>query len=498
MKTLTLRSLAFGGALALFSVAPVRAQGAFDKYVALGDSLTAGVESNCLVQRNQVNSYPAQLAQLFGINDFEQPIVQEIALTNPLVGNPCLGAVFVPPSTISVAPVSQMGPPLNLFLQRPYDNLGLPGAQVADLTQLTEGNPSGSDVEQSAALILRNVPGSPLNGTSAVQQANLLLAPAPNNIVTLWIGNNDVLGAATSGIVVDGVTVTTVADFTASYAAILDALDPVTSTMALANIPDVTAIPFTSTIPPVLVDPATRQPVIVNGGLVPLLGEGDTANPCTPVAPDQGCPLPIGTLVTLPASALLAQRIGVPVAAGGTGLPLPHGHIDATGAHAGVTLYPDEVALLQQRIVDFNEAISSFDPVVLLDVYGIFNDIRAHGYHIGGLTLTSTFVTGGIFSYDGVHPSTIGYTLITDEFVRVLNASGGVQIGRPDFTSALFTPNVPTPAGSVRGGGPWGYNFDIWRQVLSQTMPQMTVQLPSVSSERENGGRGTRTLGPRD
>jgi hypothetical protein len=202
--------------------------------------------------------------------------------------------------------------------------------------------------------------------------------------------------------------------------------------------------------------------------------------------------------VTLPASALLAQRIGIPTAAGGTGLPLPHGHIDGSGAHAGVTLYPDEVALLQQRVVDFNEAIASFPPVIIVDIYGIFNDIRAHGYHVGGLTLTSTFVTGGIFSYDGVHPSTIGYTLITDEFVKALNAGGGVQIERPDFTSALFTPNVPAPSGSVRGGGPWGYNFDLWRQVLSQTMPQMTVQLPSASSERESGGRGTRALGPRD
>jgi hypothetical protein len=499
MKTQTLRSLALGGALALFSVVPAGAQPAsfFDKYVALGDSLTAGVESQCLVERNQVNSYPAQLAHLFGVNDFQQPIVQEIALTNPPVGTTCLGAVFVPPATISVGPVSQMGSPLNLLLQRPYDNLGFPGAEVADLTQLTHS----TSAQPSSALVLRNVTGSPLDGTSAVDQADLLLAPVQNNIVTLWIGSNDVLGAATSGIVVDGVTVTTVADFTASYGAILDAIGPVTSTMARANIPDVTAIPFTSTIPPVLVDPATRQPVLIDGHPVALLGQGDAANPCVPVAPDQGCPLPTGTLVTLPASALLAQGIGIPVAAGGTGQPLPHGFIDASGAHGGVTLYPDEVAFLQQRVVDYNQAIASFDPIIVVDIYSILNDVRAHGYHVGGLTLTSTYVTGGIFSYDGVHPSTIGYTLIADEFVKAINANapGGAQIPRPDFSTALFTPNVPTPAGSVRGGGPWGYNFDIWRQVLSQTMPQsMAVFLPSLSPERSSGAGRTRVVGPRD
>ena len=503
MKTRTLRSLAMGGALALFSVVPAGAQPAsfFDKYVALGDSLTAGVESQCLVQRNQVNSYPAQLAHLFGVSDFQQPLVQEIALTDPPVGITCLGAVFVPPSTISVAPVSQMGSPLNLLLQRPYDNLGLPPARVADLTQLTHGDQNGTLLQQAAALVLRNVTGSPFDGTSAVQQAAILLAPVQNNIVTLWIGNNDVLGAVTSGIVVDGVTVTTVADFTTAYGAILDAIGPVTSTMARANIPDVTAIPFTSTIPPVLVDPATMQPVVIGGQLVPLLGQGDAAFPCTPVPPDQGCPLPPGTLVTLPASALLAEGKGIPVAAGGTGEPLPHGFVDATGPHAGVTLYPDEVALLQQRVVDFNQAIASFDPIIVVDIYSIFNDIRAHGYHVGGLTLTSTFVTGGIFSFDGVHPSTIGYTLVTDEFVKAINANapGNVPIPRPNFSAALFTPNVPTPAGSVRGGGPWGYNFDIWRQVLAQTMPKgMTVSLPSLSPGLDTRRPATRVVGPRD
>ncbi len=85
------------------------------------------------------------------------------------------------------------------------------------------------------------------------------------------------------------------------------------------------SLPFVTTIPPVLVNPATRQPVLINGQLVPLLGQGDAAYPCIPVPPDQGCGLPPGSRVTLPASQLLAQGIGIPVAAGGTGQPLPNG-----------------------------------------------------------------------------------------------------------------------------------------------------------------------------
>ena len=308
------RFVALGFALTLLSLADASAQ---IKYVALGDSLTAGWQSGCLVQRNQVNSYPAVLARQFGVTDFEQPLVQETALTDPM-GTACLGAIFIPPATISVGPVSQMGLPLNLLLPRPYDNLGLPGAEVKDLIHLTHGDPDGTDLEKISALVLRNVTGSPFDGTNAVQQADALIAGAlgDTTIVSLWIGNNNVLGASTSGIVVDGVTLTSAGGFRGpGYPDILAALLPA-DTFVAANIPDVTSIPFSTTIPPILVNPSTRQPVIINGSTVPLLGQGDSAYPCTPVPPDHGCGLPPGSLVNLPASALLGQGIGIPVAAG--------------------------------------------------------------------------------------------------------------------------------------------------------------------------------------
>ena len=55
MKKL-LRSLGPAAAILALAAAPVSAQ--FDHYVALGDSLTAGVEGGCLVERNQEASFP--------------------------------------------------------------------------------------------------------------------------------------------------------------------------------------------------------------------------------------------------------------------------------------------------------------------------------------------------------------------------------------------------------------------------------------------------------
>ncbi len=458
MNQQRLHSLVLAAGLASALVAaPAFAQ--FDHYVALGDSLTAGVEGNCLVQRNQVASFPAVIARQLDQADFQQPLVQELALTNPLVGNPCLGAVFIPPSTITVGNISQQGAPLNALLARPYDNLGIPGAHVDDLTDLTEGNLNGNTAEQFAVLVLRNVPGSPFNGLNAVTEANAL---GPD-LITLWIGANDILPAALSGVFVPGVTVTPEVQFGQDYAAVLDAIALPGRTIVAGNVPDVTTIPFTTTVP---------SKIAIPGGSVGVLGPGNATYPCTPVAPDKGCPVPDGTLVTLPASSLLAQGVGVPVALGGTGLPLPDGQFTGTAVIPGVLLYPDEVQEIESFIESYNSTIATEIASaggVLVDINGLFREVRAHGYEVGGIVLTSSFLTGGIFSADGFHPSSIGYTIAADEFIRAMNAGLGLAIPRPDFSHVLFTPNVPQTGASVRGGGQYHYTLEMWRQLLTST-----------------------------
>jgi hypothetical protein len=495
------RSVSLAAALALLAAVPAAAQ-TFDQYVALGDSLTAGWQSGCLVERNQVNSFPAVLARTTDVPDFQMPLVQELAIP-PVVNTYCLG--LIAPSLTPTA-VSQMGGPLNSQLPRPYNDLAIPGLAVQDMLTLTHGDPNGTSLQKLSALVLRNVTGSPFDGTNAVQQADALLGPATGDtLVTLWIGNNNTLGASTSGIVVEGVTLISQADFQASYQAILASLLPSTR-LALANVPDVTAIPFSTTIPPVLVDPTTRRPVIINGALVPLLGPGDSAYPCTPVPPDQGCGLPAGTLVNLTASSLLGHGTGVPTAAGGTGLPLPVGSIDNTGPHAGVLLYPDMVALLEQRTAEYNSVIAASATTAgatLVDVNARYKEIKAEGFEIGGITLTTSYLSGGIFSYDGIHPSSIGYMIVADAFIQALNEQGTVTYARPNFSDILFTPNVPDTGASVTtGGGPWGYTFDMWRNLLSNVSTQAaSIALPAVPegpmAPLGPSGRGTRTVSRR-
>src|SRR5215471_5952090 len=355
MKKNILRSVSFAAAAALLAAVPAGAQ-AFHNFVGVGDSLIAGEESGCVVQRFEQRSWVAIVADRLGQNDFQQPSIQELPATDPLTGYPCLGLTFNGTS-LSIVIVSETGQNTNLLLPRPYNNLGFNGSPlIADFVDLTVTHPGASDLDNLAAPILRNCEGCPFQGMSAVDEANLL---SPD-LVAFWGGNNDVLNAMFAGVAIVGVTVTPVDSFTASTNQVIAGLSAPGRTLVSGNVPDALDIPYATTIPPIVVDPATMQPVVINGSPVPLLGPGDAAYPCSPVPPDQGCALPAGSLVMLPASTLLGQGVGIPVAVGGTGHPLPHGTFTPPATlNVGVVLYPDDVATIESTIVAYNQAIAS-------------------------------------------------------------------------------------------------------------------------------------------
>lgn len=462
MKRSIFRAAVSGGVLALLLAAPAYSQTTFHKYVALGDSLTAAFEGGCLVQRHQNRSYPKIVATQLGITDFQQPLVSERALSSPLTGPACLGAV-VAGGTITVGAVSQQGVPLNSTLPRPYDNLGIVGANAGDLVDLKVSNPAGGTANRFAALVLRNFPGGPFEGLSAVDEANLL---SPD-LVTVWAGPNDVLGAALSGTAIEGVTLTPIAVFEAKYTQLMTGLRASGRTVVALNIPDVASIPFTTTVPRFLVNPTTRQPVLVGGQPVPLLGPRTTPTCSTPP-----CPIPEGTLVTLGAASLLAQGIGVPAALGGTGQPLPDGSFSPPATlNTGVLLYPDEVALIRQRAVDLNARIASIataNGATVIDMHAIFDDIVAHGYDVGGgIVVTSSFLTGGIFSADGFHPSNIGYAIVAKVVLEHLNSVKDTNFDLPNMAEAVFTPDTPiVTAGAEPVPEGFSYPQQMWKDLV--------------------------------
>lgn len=398
----------------------------FTSFVALGDSLTQGITNAGLFEGVQVNSYPALIARQAGVGDgFEQPLVSAPGIPGLLQLQS-----LVP---LAIVPAPGNGQPTNLQLPRPYNNLAVAGFDTRDVLVTLTGNPV-------IDLTLRGL-------GPAIGQA-LALQPT---FAVVWLGNNDALAAATSGVVNDQ-TLTPLPLFEMDYRMVIGALAQAGAQIVVATIPNVTAIPFVTTLPPVVVDPATQQPVLVNGQPVPLVG----VNPAT-------------DRVLLSAQALLQQGIGIPRALGGTGQPLPD----------QVVLSGDEIATISSRINAFNDVIRAVAGEVgapVVDINGFFSDVVQNGINIGGVGFDVEFLTGGIFSYDGVHPTPLGYAVVANEFIATINQTFDAALEPVNLFPFVFGPDGA--AGATLTVPPAGFTFT----------PQAAAQVQNLVRGPESAG----------
>jgi hypothetical protein len=389
----------------------------FSRYVAFGDSLTAGYSSSALSRTFQVNSYPALIyRQATGqTTGFEQPLISEPGISGLSICNgsnppaPCGILRLVSLSGPTIAPTPGRGVPVNLNLPRAYNNIAVPGARVHDVLVTRFGG--FHDV------VLRNDPNHPDQAFTQLQEG-LSLRPT---FATLWIGNNDVLAAATSGVVIEGVTLTPLSQFEADFRAIVNAITGSGAKMAIANIPDVTSIPFVTTISRFVTIPQTGQQVT-------LIGPNG--------------PLQAGDFVLLSASAAIAQGRGIP----GSGQP-PLADTDVLSA--------SEVATIQARLQAYNSviaAVANEKGAALVDTNTVLRNLATRGINVGGITYSSAFLTGGVFSYDGVHPTAFGYAYLANLFIDAINDKFDGEIPLVDLFPFVFGTSAVTAAATVPTG----------------------------------------------
>ena len=414
------KALLLGLAAALVGGAAT-AQVNYSNYVALGDSLTAGYSAGALTKYYQDYSFPEILAKQFGIASFQQPTISD-----PGIGSygTVLQLTALTLGPTGVVPVigptpGASGMPLNATLATPYNNLGIPGALAGDLatktgniTNLLTGHINPATLMFD--IVLRD------GQHTALEQA-ISLNPT---FVTVWIGNNDVLGAAIAGRRPRGCHAHAEGGLPAGVHH---------------------ADRRVAAVPP------QRRHRGRHGSRrhVDPVRDHDQAVPCQP---GDGRPHPAPRRVrpahrerlrdALGASSLLAQGIGIPAAAGGTGLPLPEGSFNpATGkVTAGVILHASEIAAIQARTADINGIITAtaaqFNAKVI-DVNAIFANMVTHGVLVGGIELGPAFLTGGIFGYDGIHPQRLGYAVLANEMIKVLNVAYGTKVPQVDLLPFL-------------------------------------------------------------
>jgi hypothetical protein len=94
-------------------------------------------------------------------------------------------------------------------------------------------------------------------------------------------------------------------------------------------------------------------------------------------------------------------------------------------------LEPSEWAEIQATTQAYNQTIrrlAEAKGLALADLNRLFAQLATGGLWAEGIPFNNSFVIGGFFSLDGLHPTGRGQALIANEFVKALNATYGANL----------------------------------------------------------------------
>ncbi|WP_426789853.1 SGNH/GDSL hydrolase family protein [Sphingobacterium sp. WOUb80] len=408
--------LYIGAALALLAIAsckpsldeytPSAGSVNFSKYVAIGNSLTAGYADGGLYLEGQKVAYPNLIAEQLkqvGGGEFKSPFFSEdqangsgyITLTALVNGQPVTAQV-----TDKLA-YRSASPKLLTKYTDPINNLGVPGMRM-DLSMVAGmGSPAGNMYFER---LLPDADAKKTYFTYSTTQNHTFFSFA--------LGNNDALGWATNGGVVDGPTtvLTETAQFTGILNGYVQALTEGDRKGVLATIPDVTATPYFTTV--------TKAALL---GAVNAASKGNFQD------------IFIKTKTGVRKSTDKDYFILTLSSAGVFGQ-------NGTGLYEGIplddkwVLDESEVTTVQTRINEYNAAIkaaANSKGLALADVHEFLNNVK-DGVRINGLAVSAKYITGNAFSLDGIHLTPIGNALMANIFISAINSKYGSKIPQVD------------------------------------------------------------------
>jgi lysophospholipase L1-like esterase len=275
-------------------------------------------------------------------------------------------------------------------------------------------------------------------------------------LVTFWLGNNDVLGYATTG-GTSPAAPTPLATFSFLYNQALDTMKKSVPNvrMIVGTIPNVTTIPFFTTI-----GPKVGAKLAAAGGIALYYqkkGESGVATGTTKFSSPASDPLIC--LTGSPYAALIGTVTGkfykdnaFPALPAGIDTTKPFGVHPQNPWPNALTLDSAEIAIASKAVSDFNGSIATLAAThgaAVVDFNSIFTDINSNGKLIGGVKYTSAYITGGLFSLDGVHPTNRGAGVLANEIIKVMNAKFGTNVTGVDVS---MLPALELPLGKYMTG----------------------------------------------
>lgn len=474
---------------------PVDEQGAytsgeadFSHYVALGNSLTSGTADNSLYITGQQNSFPNILAQQFakaGGGDFKQPLVADNAGGLLLNGTQIVGTrlvlAFDAEGNPAPRPYTGQQPTTEVsdILTGPFNNMGVPGAKSYHLLSTSYGDITGVENKTANPYFVRFA-SSP--NASVLQDA---LAQDPT-FFSLWIGGNDVFTyASTGGVGVDqtgnqdlstysSVDITDPGLFATIYETIVTSLTAEGAEGVLLNIPDVTDVPFFTTIPNNALVLNAEQAAGLTGYFRAVAGiftqylmqQQVPAEQAQAIASQYAITFsegpnrfiidvpvtqmnPLGfrqmteeelLLLTINRGAIAQQGYGSAaitpevmevlgiLQAGGQ--PTPEQAQLVLGAVNGIddgdALDSEELTAIDTARLAYNqtiEEVANEQNLAFVDAAALLNQLNNEGFTFDAGVLNSDFVTGGAFSLDGFHLTPRGYAFVANNIIDAINST---------------------------------------------------------------------------
>ena len=457
-------------------------------YVAVGNSLTAGFMDGTMFRSGQQNSFPNIMAEKFafaGGGTFTQPSFDDDVNDSGgflLAGNPLPGfetrlvidASQGGPENLNVVPTAEV----SSLQATAYNNMGVPGAKSFHLGAPGYGNIANLSTGAANPYYIRHAtePNATVIGDA------VSLNPT---FFSLWIGNNDILSFATSGGAGEDQTgnpnvlsygfndITDPGVFAFTYQGLIDALTANGAKGVVATLPDVTSIPYFTTVPynPIPMDAQTaafanNAYTTYNGGLQFALANGFimaaeaaqrtisfSAGQNAVVIVDEdltnltGSGIPnlrmttADDLMVLPSSGFIGTLADPsnPASVNGVGVPLADNWV----------LTATEIQLVRNARTAYNNsivAIAAANDLAVADMAVKLEELVSGLRTADGQIYTNNYFDGSsdaistaVFSLDGVHPNSRGYAIVADEFIRVINEKYGANIPR---VTAGYYPGV--------------------------------------------------------
>ena len=371
------------------------------RFVAIGDGYTAGVANKGwsadpgagISPEFQRMSYPNLLASAFnpgGESAFRQPLVtgnggyQQLKSYYP---HDCAGVQPLPaiewvPGQAGGVTVPSLGT---------VDNLGVPGLRLSDW--LATSPPDAANPAFFDALVK---PQTHLLGMVSAQEADFF---------SLWLGMEDLTQYAASGAAFpyrQPVDPNEFAQRIDTLISLILARNP-GSRVLVANLPDITLFPYFQHMPHLYQE--SQECVRIQKNLF--------------IETDQGVRIASPEdLILLPAQKVLGQPVGSEM----LGLTAAHPLADS------LVLDEMEVIEIKQLLVAYNQAIETVVNarrgrafIELVDLNRYFGKMANGPVVVDGIQLSRDYLTGDVFSLDGLTLAPRGTAWMVNEFIRAIN-----------------------------------------------------------------------------